>query len=198
MQDYPQYSKALALLREKKFDEALELYREASKSHPNDPNVWHDWGVCLFHLNKPLEALQMMNEAVRLQPEYSYRYSSRAYIRAGLKDVQGAIADYRIAIELDPEDAVALNNLGLLEEQLGYVKEAKEKFDLADELSKILEEKNIDMASAKSEGALRAPQIPNTPEEQSSLWKEINRVFSSSEGFKEYISFIKSGFKLKK
>ena len=40
------------------------------------------------------------------------------------------------AIKLDPEDAVAYNNLGLLEEKLGYEEQAKRRFEIADALVK--------------------------------------------------------------
>ena len=40
-----------------------------------------------------------------------------------LKDTKGAIADYNKAIELDPEDEISLNNLGLLQEKVGRMKE---------------------------------------------------------------------------
>jgi tetratricopeptide (TPR) repeat protein len=35
-------------------------------------------------------------------------------------DIKGAIEDYEKTISLDPDDAIAYNNLGLLQEQLGY------------------------------------------------------------------------------
>ena len=49
-------------------------------------------------------------------------------MKQALRDIQGAIADYEKAVELDPEDAITLNNLGLLEEQVGRMQSAKERF----------------------------------------------------------------------
>ncbi len=45
-----------------------------------------------------------------------------------------AMQDYRKAVELDPEDAVAHNNLGLLEEKVGYQLKADKRFEKADKL----------------------------------------------------------------
>ena len=67
-----------------------------------------------------------------------------------MKDVDGAIADYKKALELDPEDAITLNNLGLLEEQYGMRKSAQEKFRRADTLMGILKDAGVD-----------PPQAPN-------------------------------------
>ena len=60
-----------------------------------------------------------------------------------LRDIQGAIADYEKAVELDPEDAITLNNLGLLEEQIGRMQSAKERFAAADAMDRILDESSI-------------------------------------------------------
>ena len=56
----------------------------------------------------------------------SYRYSSRAFVKAHIKDVEGAIKDYQKAIELDPDDAIAHNNLGIILEQQGHKDQAEE------------------------------------------------------------------------
>ena len=49
--------------------------------------------------------------------------------------MRGAIEDYKRTVELDPEDAVTWNNLGLLEEQLGYQEQAKERYRVSDDCS---------------------------------------------------------------
>lgn len=40
-------------------------------------------------------------------------------------DTEAAILDYEKAIKLDPEDAVSYNNIGLLQEKLGYKQKAQ-------------------------------------------------------------------------
>ena len=80
---------------------------------PDEPTLLSERGVSYYH-NKQIErSLKDMDKAVEFDPNNSYRYASRAYIKAKI-DVDGAIEDYKKAVELDPEDAIALNNLGLL------------------------------------------------------------------------------------
>jgi len=43
--------------------------------------------------------------------------------------------NYEKAIELDPEDAVSYNNLGLVEEKMGRKEKAQQHFSRADSLS---------------------------------------------------------------
>ena len=106
-----------------------------------------------------------------------------------------AISDYKKAIELDPEDAVAENNLGMLEEQLGYQSKAKNRFDRADELMK-------EMIDGRSDQGLEGEQLEarniqkeiNSEKFTKSIWTEIKQI-GSKEGRKSFSKFIKSGFK---
>ena len=76
-----------------------------------------------------------MDYALGLEPNNPYRYSSRAYIKDWIGDIKGAIADYEVAVKLDPEDSIAYNNLGLLQEKLGYVDKAKSNYKRADQIA---------------------------------------------------------------
>ena len=182
------------------WEEAILEFNQALAENPlwdKDPDFKHDRAIALFHLGKQAKALSELNDAVSLQPDYGYRYAARAWMKQALKDIHGAIADYQSAIALDPEDAISLNNLGLLEEQLGYFKEAKERFAAADELSEILDEesivpsssvpKNIDSSSSSKE---------TTHAESPSLFREVKRAMKDADGRKEFIAFIRNGFKL--
>ncbi|MDP4587467.1 MAG: tetratricopeptide repeat protein, partial [Flavobacteriales bacterium] len=100
---------AQALSKEGQHEKAYAAYNKAMLFVIDNPDLYHDRAVCLFHLGRSEDAMSDLNYAVKLQPDYSYRYSSRAYIRSAMKDYDGALADYRKAVELDPEDAVAQN-----------------------------------------------------------------------------------------
>ena len=162
-----------------------------------DPDFKHDRAVALFHIGKKEDALRELDAAVTLQPDYGYRYAARGWMKQALKDSHGAIADYQAAISLDPEDAISLNNLGLLEEQLGYQQEAKERFAAADELSGILQRESITPSPSASKSQTALPETPAIGKSNSpSLISEIKRVLQQPDGRKEFIAFIRNGFKL--
>jgi len=169
---------------------AFQLYSKAIDVLPNDANLFSARGIVLFHLDKKEDSLKDMNKAVELEPNYSYRYSSRAYIKASLRMTEYAIADYKKCTELDPQDAIAWNNMGLLEDQLGWNKKAEKTFQKADSLDKVLKdngitaEKNIDATPVKLEKPITKSRI-------------IKDVFTKKETFKEFVHFVKSGFKIK-
>jgi len=173
---------------------ALIAYDQALSVHQAwelDPDFLNDRAVALFHNQRKEEGLKLLNAAVAQQPHYGYRYAARGWMRQAMKDIQGAISDYEKAIELDPEDAITLNNLGLLEEQLGRMKSAKERFRMADELDRVLEEREIPKAEPKSESS-PAP-FRDAPE---GVWKEIWKALFTPQGRKEFLEFLRNGFKL--
>ncbi|MFT4778694.1 MAG: tetratricopeptide (TPR) repeat protein [Flavobacteriales bacterium] len=204
------WNQALDLGKQQKWAEAIPLYQSALRELPENPDLLHDHGVCLFQLGRGFEAMNELNKAVLYQPEYSYRYSSRAWIKVALKDYNGALADYKKAIELDPEDAIAMNNLGMLEEQMGYHKESKERFQVADELQGILNKNGIALPvneadlvlPARPEKPVNKTEIPvsnplKMPIEENEMTRGnvVSSVFTKN-GFKEFIAFVRNGFKL--
>lgn len=182
------------------WDRALLNFNQAIAAESGwnqDPDFKHDRAIALFHSGNKNEALNELNDAVTLQPGYGYRYAARGWMKQALKDVHGAIADYKAAIELDPEDAISLNNLGLIEEQLGYHREAKDRFAAADELAGILQKESIVPAVPE----LKAPTSQSIPSSEqdpgpSSLLSEVKRALQQPDGRKEFIAFIRNGFKL--
>jgi Tfp pilus assembly protein PilF len=189
------HRRALELFRNEDFQAAMLQFSISLETHPSAPDIYHDRALCFLRMDRPQLALDDLNKALSLQPEHGYRYSSRAYIKAFLKDFDGAFEDYRKAIELDPQDAISINNLGLLEEQFGRVNAAKQLYAQADELSKILEENNIDRSSTQSFENTQASEsnpIISTPK---SRWNVIADVFSNPEERKDFIKFLKNGFR---
>ena len=169
-----------------------------------------------------MASLTNMNKAQELEPRNPYRYSSRAYIKDAIGDLEGAIADYKKCIELDPQDAVAHNNLGMLEEKLGRKKKADNHFKKADEISKdekspffgkfnadgeqIMNQQEaqkevqnvVKKAIEKEEAEKNNEQelkVQDTEEDKNSIGKVMLSVFKSKQEFKAFIQFIKNGFK---
>ena len=169
--------------------EAEPLFDTLSRELAPDGNLLHDRAVCLFQLGRKTESLDLLDRAAALEPDNPYRYASRAWIRAAMKDVDGAIQDYLKALELDPDDAITLNNLGLLEEQYGMRKAAQERFRRADTLSGILREAGVDPPTAQS------PEDKEEPETSSTVWTEIKGVFTQPERRKDFLKFLKNGLR---
>ena len=200
------------------YAKAIVAYTRAIELDPDEAEFYSDRAVAFFHTDQAQHSLTDMNKARELEPNKGYRYSSRAFIKDHLGDLDGAIEDYKMAVHIDPEDAIAQNNLGLLEEKKGYVQSSKKRFVTADQLAEGDKEKikrgetpdrwkqngNGASANGRDDGA-RAPSQKPEPLRQEPLkrpgWKDIFRemgqVFSSGKEFKKFLTFVRKGWRKK-
>jgi tetratricopeptide (TPR) repeat protein len=191
------FALGMAKVKENDHLEAIRIFTEVLENDPRDANALSHRGIAYLNIDKLDLSLADMNAAVAYDPEYSFRYQSRGYLKARLKDYEGALADYEKAVELDPNDAIAINNLALAQEQMGWAKEAKENFDKSDRLSgiKTAEERAEERRKqAEKEGSMQDESTEDTV----SKGEIARNVFTKKETFKEFIQFIKNGFRIKK
>lgn len=195
----------------KKFDDkdfagALVDYNRAISEEEN-PSLYSERGVIWYYLQDKDKSLSDMNYAVDIDAQNPYRYSSRAYIKDWIGDIEGAIQDYEKAVELDPEDSIAYNNLGLLQEKLGYADKAKSNYQRADQiagvdelLEKIRKEQkelhDMDIQRAKTSGVSTNLE-GESARQKLSIFALLRTTFGTRSGMKEYLDFIKNGFRFK-
>lgn len=169
------YHRALVYRKLSQYNKSLADLDNLVHLLPNDASMISERGVAKFHLKDLKGALNDLDLAQELEPENPYRYSSRAYVRGAVKDVIGAIEDYQKALAIFPDDPIALNNLGLLEEQLGRAEAAKMKFDAADKLSGIKTNEERVKAFEK-----RSPVKVDKPIHDPSQDKGLGKTFFST------------------
>lgn len=198
-------------LKDGNIEKSIELYTKALEETPEHADIYSDRGVAHLHNKDKEKCFADLNKALELQPKYAYRYASRAFAKNNFGDLDGAILDYQKAVELDPDDAVAHNNLGLLLEQKGYRREAEERFERADKLSKqedhLLEmmdelegqeETKTESAVQHDSGQKRQEINPEVRRDKEiSTMKEFKKIFTSRKQFSEFLQFIKNGFRIK-
>jgi len=95
-----------------KIEEALELLRGGYKAFPANYKIATSYGMALIDANRSDEALDVFTKALGLidyDPEL-WNYIGVAYWRK--KDLPKAVEAYQKSLALDPDYAVALNNLG--------------------------------------------------------------------------------------
>ncbi len=191
------HKKAEKALKEGKLDKAISLYTKALKESPNHIDIISDRGVAYLNMNKEKECFEDLDRAITLQPDYGYRYACRAFAKKNFGDLEGAIKDYENAVELDPSDEIGHNNLGLLLEQKGYQDEAEKRFEQAKKLSEA-EDRLLDVTvtSRDSVSNTKKPE-PELEDEMTTKMKEFKKVFTSTEQLKEFLNFLKNGFKIK-
>jgi tetratricopeptide (TPR) repeat protein len=175
---------AFAYQKSKLWEEAMNVWTMLIAAYPDAAEYYVERGVCKFNLRFK-HAIQDFDQAIAMEDDNAYFYSCRAYIRDKIGDSEGAVTDYTKALELDPEDAITLNNLGLAEQKIGYTARARERFKNSDDLLGI---KTIDSRDDFTEHGIGSQTTLNTaPKHKSTLWQEFKKMWSIA-GFKGFWS----------
>jgi len=106
------YNRALVYDRMNKKEEAIKDYNMALIYNP-------DWALQILNNRSNLfletgrfkEAASDFDYLIFIKSNNFLYYSNRAYARIQLKDIQGAISDYKKALELKPDDQLSRTNL---------------------------------------------------------------------------------------
>jgi len=104
---------AVALARAGQPDEAVRSYQDAIARDPFYPDAWHALGDLLFERGDLDGALEAYENATGLFPENAVFATSRALAVERSGDHEAALVLFRLAVELDPDDAAARHELGL-------------------------------------------------------------------------------------
>lgn len=189
------------------FIKALELLNSALNINSSNTDVISERAVVFFHMGDKKKSLSELDRCLEMDPDNPYRYSSRAYIKSTMGLLDEAIDDYEICVTMDPNDPIAYNNLALLLERKGRLEMSKRYFKKAEELegidrSKRQEVENvnpIEVIEEKSSIKVDETTKENHIEEQNEeKWSVMKDIVTKKSVFKEYLSFISNGFKIKK
>ena len=196
---------------------AIKILSNILPTVSNKRDIFYNRAVCYLNTTQFELAVFDFSKLIEIEPNKAFNYSCRAFAKARTNDKKGAIADYEKALELEPDNPITYNNMGLVQEEIGYIKQANKSFEQSDDLRKkeeankvlhlqdnqnIKQEVENRLDKVKSELTEDKPsEIPTPPKEvviektKSELAKEI---FTDKNTFKEFIRFIKNGFKLSK
>lgn len=181
------FFRAICYRKVENYEQSISDFTAIIERLNDEATIYSERAVSYYHLKNYKAAVDDLNKAVVLDPNNPYRYSSRAYIRAYI-DIDGAMADYEKAIELDPQDDISYNNLGLLQENQGNMRKAQENFE---------RNKQIIANTPKEPTPLPQVKKQEIEEENLTFWKVMKQLITSKKTQREFGSFLKSGFKKK-
>jgi tetratricopeptide (TPR) repeat protein len=101
---------ARALRELGRFDEAVDLLRDALTAHPTEPRLWNSLGVTLTQDGQTGAAITFLDEAVRLDPHFAAALYNRGNARFDLAQLVLASADFAQAARVAkaPAEAAAI------------------------------------------------------------------------------------------
>ena len=84
---------------------ALADYAKVLELDPDHSLARHNVASLSKKGSNPQESLKLLDEAIEKNPKEPYSYAQRGFVKLGLKDFQGAVDDYSLALKLDPKQA---------------------------------------------------------------------------------------------
>jgi tetratricopeptide (TPR) repeat protein len=97
----------------KNFDAAKRELQQASKTDDHEPNIYNTLALIETEQGHYAEAMNLINEAIRLDPKQSYYVNNRGYIFLLQDAMASAEADINHSIAKDPNNAWAYRNKGI-------------------------------------------------------------------------------------
>jgi Flp pilus assembly protein TadD len=203
------FIKGLDKVNQNDFESAIELFSKALETENDKADIYYNRAVAYLNLEQTDLAVFDFSKLIEIDSKNAFYYSCRGFAKARTSDKQGAIADYEKSLELDPDNPITYNNMGLVQEQMGYMTKSQRSFEKSDVLRK--SEDTAAPQKQASNGKIekevedrlnkvskeRLEELPNkvkTDKKKSTIAKD---VFTKKSTFKEFIAFIKNGFKIK-
>ena len=98
-------------------NEALDIYRDLMKVHPDFPYAYYNTGYIYLELLKvPDEAVPYFTQAIQINPGYYEAYFNRGLCFEILGDVYKAQEDYNAALKIRPNYQKAIDGLNRVHE----------------------------------------------------------------------------------
>jgi tetratricopeptide (TPR) repeat protein len=98
-----------------RFEEALSNSRQAQTLDPTNADIFTVIGKCLQKLNRHAEALESFDRALDLQPNFVTALNDKAFTLGEIHKFDEALILYRFVKSIDPENALADFNVGLIQ-----------------------------------------------------------------------------------
>lgn len=115
------------LISKKKFTEAFDLLAEGIDQMPDSITLYAFRGTLFDAFMLYDSAIEDFTTALSLAEDDSWKanlFANRGGMKSKIRDFEGAYIDLDKAIELDPENLAALNNMAMVCEEIGKAEEA--------------------------------------------------------------------------
>jgi len=123
-----------ALQRQRKWQEAIEIYNQAILLKPDFAEAYSNRGNALHQQGKLDEALESYDRAIQIKPDDAIAFFNRGNVLCQLRYLEKGLKSYDKAIELKSDFAEAYSNRGNILGELGKLEEALTSYNKAIEL----------------------------------------------------------------
>jgi len=114
----------VSLEGQRKFEEAVAIYRKALELEPRIAEIHFNLGVVLGHLGRVEEAIASYRKALGLKPDLTVAYFNLGVVLQEQGKFEEAVTCYRKAVALEPGFFEAYGNLGTVLQKQGRLEDA--------------------------------------------------------------------------
>jgi tetratricopeptide (TPR) repeat protein len=125
---------AISLHQKGQLDQAQALYLKLLEIEPKNADALNLLGVIAYQTGNNLAAVDLIGQAIEINPDLASFYSNRGNSLQELKQLEAAVASFDKAIELKPDYTLAYYNRGNALKELKHLEAAVASFDKAIEL----------------------------------------------------------------
>jgi tetratricopeptide (TPR) repeat protein len=122
-------SEGSRLFKAGQFDEAAQFCRALLTRDPSSPEANHLLGLICYHQGRNADARDLLMRATISSRATGRMYSNLGAVLDKLGETEQAVAAYRRALDLEPDNPWPLNNLGVLYRNAGRAGAAIEAFE---------------------------------------------------------------------
>ena len=160
---------------------ALPLLLRARELAPRHADLLNALGTCLTRLERPREAVEAFDTALRIAPKEARLHLGRALALEDLGELDAARAGFEQVLALDPAASGALSRLAVLAVQRGDAGKARELATRA----LVIDPSDQVAAIAFAQGALEQKDIAAAEQALAALSRQrdlgpVNRAFALS------------------
>ncbi len=124
--DKPRYQWIAAKTALRDTEDAIGLYEDRLATSPGDLREYRFLASAYLAAHRYGEAGKVVDAGLELAPDERFLISSRGEVKAGMGDPDGALAEWRLALELDTNDIGPLYSSAFLLEREGRLESAAE------------------------------------------------------------------------
>jgi tetratricopeptide (TPR) repeat protein len=122
-----QLQEGIQLFRDGNFEDAAERFEAAAAAQPQDERILFYLGSARLQTKQHLKALEALDRALAVREDFLEARLARARVHMRMGNYPGAEPDLRRVLQMDPDNWVALFNLGFLLYRSGNYEEAIER-----------------------------------------------------------------------
>jgi tetratricopeptide (TPR) repeat protein len=110
------------------FKDALNYFKEATETSPDDTLAWYGLGSCYDGLDQQEEAIAAFKNVIRIDPKNAEAYFNIARYYRKIGRYKDAIKAYNRAVSFDPDHAPSYFDLGVVYEKLEDLENSEKAF----------------------------------------------------------------------